>query len=75
MGQAVSFRSLPFGLLTAHAHARIWARLSAAAQGVGAHDWFVAATAIAAGWRAGTADPRHFDRIAGLDILTVTVTS
>ena len=26
-------------------------------------------------WRVGTANLRHFDRIAGLDILTVTFTS
>jgi tRNA(fMet)-specific endonuclease VapC len=70
-----AFPSLPFGLLTARAHARIWAQLAAAGQDVGAHDRLVAATAITAGWRVGTANLRHFDRIAGLDILTVTFTS
>jgi tRNA(fMet)-specific endonuclease VapC len=70
-----AFPPLPFGLLTARAHARIWAELSAAGQDVGAHDRLVAATAITAGWRVGTANLRHFDRIAGLDILAVTFTS
>jgi tRNA(fMet)-specific endonuclease VapC len=70
-----AFPPLPFGLLTARAHARIWAALSAAGQDVGAHDRLVAATAITAGWRVGTANLRHFDRIVGLDILTVTFTS
>jgi tRNA(fMet)-specific endonuclease VapC len=70
-----AFPPLPFGLLTARAHARIWAQLAAAGQGVGAHDRLVAATAITAGWRVGTANLRHFDRIAGLDLLTVTFTS
>jgi tRNA(fMet)-specific endonuclease VapC len=69
-----AFPPLPFGLLAARAHARIWAELAAAGLDVGAHDRLVAATAITAGWRIGTANLRHFDRIAGLDILTVTFT-
>jgi len=32
----------------------------------------VAATAVAAGWRVGTANLRHFDRIAGLDVLSIS---
>lgn len=67
-----AFLPLPFGLLAARAHARVWADLSAAGEDVGAHDRLVAATAIAAGWRVGTANLRHFDRIAGLDVLAVT---
>jgi hypothetical protein len=43
-------------------------------QDTGAHDRVVAATAIAAGWRVGTANLRHFDRIAGLDVLAVSFT-
>ena len=70
----VAFPPLPFGLLAARAHARIWAGLAAARQDVGAHDRLVAATAITAGWRVGTANLRHFDRIPGLDILAVTFT-
>jgi tRNA(fMet)-specific endonuclease VapC len=69
-----AFPPLPFGLLAARAHARIWAGLAAAGQDVGAHDRLVAATAISAGWRVGTANTRHFDRIAGLDILTISFT-
>jgi tRNA(fMet)-specific endonuclease VapC len=67
-----AFPPQPFGLLAARVHARIWAELAAAGQDVGAHDRLVAATAITAGWRVGTANLRHFDRIAGLDVLTVT---
>jgi tRNA(fMet)-specific endonuclease VapC len=69
-----AFPLLPFGLLAARAHARIWAELAAAGQDVGAHDRLVAATAVTTGWRVGTANLRHFDRIAGLEILTVTFT-
>jgi predicted nucleic acid-binding protein len=43
-------------------------------QDIGAHDRLVAATAITAGWRVGAANLRHFDRIAGLEILAVTFT-
>jgi tRNA(fMet)-specific endonuclease VapC len=69
-----AFPPLPFGLLAARAHARIWAELAAAGQDVGAHDRLVAATAITVGWRVGTANLRHFDRIAGLDTLAVSFT-
>ncbi|MGI8448187.1 MAG: PIN domain-containing protein [Streptosporangiaceae bacterium] len=69
-----AFPPLPFGLLAARAHARIWAELAAAGQDVGAHDRLVAATAITTGWRVGTANLRHFDRIAGLNTLAVTFT-
>lgn len=69
-----AFPSLPFGLLAARAHARIWAGLAAAGQDIRAHDRLVAATAITAGWRVGTTNLRHFERIAGLDILTISVT-
>lgn len=69
-----TFPPLPFGLLAARAHARIWADLIASGRDVGAHDRLVAATAITAGWRVATANLRHFDRITGLDIVTVTFT-
>ena len=67
-----AFPPLPFGLLAARAHARIWAALAAAGLDVGAPDRLVAATALSAGWRVGTANVRHFDRIVGLGIVTVT---
>ena len=67
-----AFPPVPFGLLAARAHARIWAELAATGQDVGAHDRLVAATAITAGWRVGTANTRHFDCIDGLDILAIS---
>lgn len=69
-----AFPPLPFGLLAARVHASIWADLAAAGHDIGPHDRIVAATAVIMGWRVGTANVRHFDRIAGLDILTVTFT-
>ena len=38
---------------------------------MGAHDRLVAATAIANGWRVGTANPRHFERIDGLEVVSL----
>jgi tRNA(fMet)-specific endonuclease VapC len=70
-----AFPPLPFDLLTARAHARLWAELAATGTDTGAHDRIVAATAITTGWRVGTANVRHFDRIPGLDVITITLTS
>jgi tRNA(fMet)-specific endonuclease VapC len=68
-----AFPPLPFGLLAARAHARIWAELATTGLDVGAHDRLVAATAITNGWRVGTANTRHFDGIDGLAILAISV--
>jgi tRNA(fMet)-specific endonuclease VapC len=38
---------------------------------VGAHDRLVAATAMSAGWQVGTANMRHFDRISGVDVVSL----
>jgi tRNA(fMet)-specific endonuclease VapC len=70
-----AFPPVPFDLLAARAHARLWAELASAGLDVGAHDRLVAATAITAGWGVGTANVRHFDRITGLDVTTITFTS
>ncbi len=68
-----AFPPMPFDVLTARTHARLWAALASAGTDVGAHDRVVAATAIAAGWRVGTANVRHFDHIAGLDVVRVSL--
>jgi hypothetical protein len=49
--------------------------LALAGTDVGAHDRLVAATAITAGWRVGTANIRHFDRIPGLDVVVINMTN
>lgn len=71
-GVLVAFPPFPFDLLAARAHARLWAGLAASGTDVGAHDRLVAATAITAGWRVGTANIKHFERIPELDILAIT---
>lgn len=71
-GVLTAFPPLPFDLLAARAHARLWAELASSGNDVGAHDRLVAATAITAGWRVATANVKHFERIPGLDILAIT---
>ena len=68
-----AFPTLPFDLVAARVHARIWAQLAAAGQDVGAHDRIVAATAIASGWRVATANERHFQHVPGLSTATVAL--
>jgi tRNA(fMet)-specific endonuclease VapC len=69
----MAFPALPFDLLVARVHARLWAGLVSSGAEVGAHDRIVAATAMAAGWRVATANARHFNRVPGLDVVAVHV--
>jgi tRNA(fMet)-specific endonuclease VapC len=69
-----AFPTLSFDLLAARVHARLWVGLASSGAQVGAHDRLVAATAMSAGWRVGTANIRHFDRIPGLDMTPVQMT-
>jgi tRNA(fMet)-specific endonuclease VapC len=69
-----AFPVLSFDLLVARVHARLWAGLASSGADVGAHDRIVAATAMAAGWRVGTANMRHFGRIPGLDATLISLT-
>jgi tRNA(fMet)-specific endonuclease VapC len=68
-----AFPPLAFDLLAARAHARLWAELASSGSDIGAHDRLVAATAIAVGWRVGTANTRHFERVPGLEVVAITM--
>ncbi len=68
-----AFPPIPFDLLAARAHSRLWAELAATGTDIGAHDRIVAATAIAVGWKVATANVRHFDRIHGLSVMPVNL--
>jgi tRNA(fMet)-specific endonuclease VapC len=70
-GVLAAFPTLSFDLLVARVHARLWAGLASSGTEVGAHDRLVAATAMATGWRVGTANVRHFNRIPGLDMAPI----
>lgn len=70
-----AFPTLPFTLLCARAHARLWANLASAGDDIGPHDRIVAATAIASGWRVATANIKHFGRIPGLTLVPISLSS
>lgn len=57
---------LPIDTPTARAHAELWGGLAAAGTPVGAHDLWIAATAIARGLTLATANRREFERVPGL---------
>ncbi len=57
---------VPFDLVVARVHARLWADLAAKGVTVGAHDLLIAATALATGSTVATRDDRSFPRIPGL---------
>jgi len=64
-----TFPVLPFDLICARTHARLWADLAAQGVTVGAHDLLIAATAIARGLDLATRDERSFPRIPGLSLI------
>jgi tRNA(fMet)-specific endonuclease VapC len=72
-GVLAAFPPLPFDLLAARSHARLWAELSAAGADIGPHDRLVAATAIAAGWRVATANTRQFAPVPGLEVVAISL--
>jgi predicted nucleic acid-binding protein len=60
---------LPFDLVAARIHARLWAGLQMKGVAVGAHDLLIAATALSAGAKIATRDERSFPRIPGLALV------
>jgi predicted nucleic acid-binding protein len=62
------FPLLPVDLVTARAHAQVWAELAAAGCMIGPHDLWLAATCIAHGLTMVTANVRQFARVPGLAI-------
>ena len=60
------FPLLPLDLPVARVHAELWAELAAAGTPVGAHDLWIAATAVARGLALATTNLREFERVPGL---------
>ena len=63
---------IPITMHVSRAHAELWARLEADGALIGAHDLWIAATALAHGMRVATVNVRHFERVPGLDVLAVS---
>lgn len=60
---------IPFDLVVARVHGRIWADLATKGINIGAHDLLIAATALATGSTVATRDDRSFPRIPGLTVV------
>lgn len=54
----------------ARVHADVWAQLAAKGQLIGAHDLWIAATALAHGMDIATGNADEFQRIPGLRVIT-----
>ena len=61
---------IPFDLVVARSHARLWAELAAQGVAVGQHDLIIAATALTYGHKVATFDQRSFPKIPGLQLKT-----
>jgi tRNA(fMet)-specific endonuclease VapC len=53
----------------ARVHAEIWARLARRGRTIGAHDLWIAATALSNGFGLATLDERDFRRVRGLRLI------
>lgn len=60
---------IPIDLRVARAHAAAWAQLDAAGTRIGAHDLWIAATALAHGYAVVTDNVRDFARVPGLTVV------
>jgi tRNA(fMet)-specific endonuclease VapC len=62
---------LPATTEVARVHADVWAQLEADGELIGAHDLWIAATALAHGMRVATTNAREFARVPGLEVLAL----
>jgi tRNA(fMet)-specific endonuclease VapC len=62
---------LPVTTAIARAHAEIWAELESSGNPIGAHDLWIAATALSHGMDVATANARDFERVPGLSVVPV----
>lgn len=62
---------IPITAEVARIHAGIWARLEARGESIGAHDLWIAATALTHGLRVATKNNQEFERVPGLAVLAL----
>lgn len=60
---------IPIDTRVARVHAAAWAQLDAAGVRIGAHDLWIAATALAHGYAVATANVHDFERVPGLEVI------
>jgi tRNA(fMet)-specific endonuclease VapC len=62
---------LPVTTSVARVHAEVWAGLEREGETIGAHDMWIAATALSRGMEVATANPQEFERVPGLVVATL----
>jgi tRNA(fMet)-specific endonuclease VapC len=63
--------AIPITESVARAHAGVWSELADAGNLIGAHDLWIAATALAHGLAVATGNRADFERVPGLHVITV----
>jgi predicted nucleic acid-binding protein len=66
-------QAIPITQQVARIHAGIWSALAERGEPIGAHDLWIAATAVAHGLAIATLNDSHFRRIPGLRVITAPV--
>jgi tRNA(fMet)-specific endonuclease VapC len=66
-----SVEPLPVTTSVARAHAEIWAGLERSGEVIGAHDMWIAATAVSHGMAVATANSVEFERVPGLTVTSL----
>lgn len=65
-GIEARFPVLGVGVTEARIHARLWSEMSTEGRSIGAHDLWIAATALAHDYALATLNSREFSRVPGL---------
>lgn len=66
-----SIEPLPITTSVARSHAEIWAGLERGGETIGAHDMWIAATAVSHGMEIATANVTEFQRVPGLTVVAL----
>jgi tRNA(fMet)-specific endonuclease VapC len=70
-GLLSALEALPITMAVARIHAGIWSALQDEGELIGAHDLWIAATALSQGMTVATANVRDFERVPGLNVVAV----
>lgn len=63
-------QAIPVTEAVARVHAETWAQMAGRGAVIGAHDLWIAATALAHGFGVATGNRRDFERVAGLRVVS-----
>ena len=64
-------QAIPISEAVARVHAELWAQLTERGEPIGAHDLWIAATAVAHGLGVATGNAADFGRVPGLRVVSV----